>query len=207
MVDRYYKYLIEAPESVTADQLESDLLLLPQWRRDKVLSFKHHMDRVLSAKAYLLLQQGLTERYGETDTEPFVIGPHGKPSLARMTGVHFNLSHCRNGVLCVLGDTPLGCDIERIPATLKEDLCRYCFNDVELKSIHDAADPCARFARLWTMKEAVAKLTGKGLDTNIKDLLCDDLLSSVTIESAVCPDKGYAYAICYYKPLENNNSI
>lgn len=52
------------PQDVTQEEFEKDFLLLPEWRRKKVLIFRFLIDRVLCTKAYLLLKQGLSSEFG-----------------------------------------------------------------------------------------------------------------------------------------------
>ena len=48
--------------------------------------------------------------------------------------------------------------MERIQDKLNESLAQYVLNEKELEDITPQ-----KFARLWTMKEAVVKLTGRGI--------------------------------------------
>ena len=124
-----YFQVFDHPQDVTQEELQQDLLLLPEWRRQKVLSYHLLIDQVLCAKAYLLLKNGLREVYGITENLAFDYVRHEKPVLRDYPHIHFNLSHCKRGVMCVIDDMPIGCDIEEIESTLDIDLCHVCFND------------------------------------------------------------------------------
>ncbi|MDY2806127.1 MAG: 4'-phosphopantetheinyl transferase superfamily protein, partial [Prevotella sp.] len=52
---------------------------------------------------------------------------------------------------------------ECIRETVKESLAEYIFNDYELEMLHHSPTPSVVFTRLWTMKEAVVKLSGRGI--------------------------------------------
>ena len=41
-------------------------------------------------------------------------GKHGKPFLLEHPQIQFNISHCKNAVLCGIGSKPLGVDVETI---------------------------------------------------------------------------------------------
>lgn len=192
-------FLHNHPQDVTEQELERDLAMLPEWRRSKALAFKFHSDRVLSVKAYLLLREALREVWGIDDDSEWVYNEHEKPSLKNHPEVHFNLSHCKTGVLCVVDDRPVGCDIERIVKTVKTDLCKYCMNEQEVAQIMDAPNPCVEFTRLWTMKEAVVKLTGQGLTTSLQDILSNAAVKDINIETIVDLDLGYCYSIATLK--------
>ncbi|MBQ0069054.1 MAG: 4'-phosphopantetheinyl transferase superfamily protein [Bacteroidales bacterium] len=192
-------FLHNHPQDVTEQELERDLAMVPEWRRVKALAYKFHSDRVLSVKAYLLLREALREVWGIDDDSEWVYNEHEKPSLKNHPEVHFNLSHCKTGVLCVVDDCPVGCDIERIVKTVKTDLCKYCMNEQEVAQIMDAPNPCVEFTRLWTMKEAVVKLTGQGLTTSLHDILSNAAVKDINIETIVDLDLGYCYSIATLK--------
>ena len=153
--------LFENPGAVGPAELEADLAALPAWRREKALSFRFNIDRVLSAKAYLLLQQALREGYGIIEPPEFAFRQNGKPFLRDHPSIHFNLSHCRSGVLCVVDDSEVGCDIEEV--MFDSGLCGECFCPQEQSRILSAPVPALEFTRLWTRKEAALKLTGEGI--------------------------------------------
>ena len=98
-------------------------------------SYRFLIDQVLCAKAYLLLKNGLKEVYDITGNPVFEYVKHEKPVLRDNPDIHFNLSHCRRGIMCVIDDMPIGCDIEEIESTFDIDLCHVCFNDNEVAGI------------------------------------------------------------------------
>lgn len=190
--------LFDSPQDVTKEELAKDLILLPSWRREKALTFHFLIDQVLCTKAYLLLKQGLKEEYGIDCNPCFDYVGNDKPILKGYPHIHFNLSHCRRGVLCVIDDKPIGCDIEEIEEKLDLNLCRFCYNDLEVDSITSASESCVAFTRLWTMKEAVLKLTGEGINEDLPSLFSNELIESVRFETYIEKDKGLVYSICTY---------
>jgi 4'-phosphopantetheinyl transferase len=194
-----YLQVFDHPQDVSQEELSHDLLLLPQWRRTKVLSYRFLIDQVLCAKAYLLLKQGLKSVYGIDDNPKFHYVMHEKPVLTDYPDIHFNLSHCRRGVMCVIDDQPVGCDIEEIQTSIDEDLCHFCYNDSEVKSILSAADPCVEFTKLWTKKEAALKLTGEGINDDLPSLFTQNTLNRLTFDTTVRKDKGFVYTVCRYQ--------
>lgn len=113
-----YLQVFDHPQDVTQEELQQDLLLLPEWRRQNASSYRFLIDQVLCAKAYLLLKNGLKEVYDITGNPVFEYVKHEKPVLRDYPDIHFNLSHCRRGIMCVIDDMPIGCDIEEIESTL-----------------------------------------------------------------------------------------
>lgn len=142
------------------------LPLLPQWRQEQVMRFKHLQGRQLCAAAYLLLKEGLQKEYGISEKQEFVISNNGKPQLKDHPDIYFNLSHSHQAAVCAISNRPIGIDIELI-RNVNGDLIKYTMTDDEIAQIKEPAD----FFRLWTMKEAYLKLTGEGIHNNMQDVL------------------------------------
>ena len=179
-------------DDIQGFDFEAALPLLSAQRREQALKFKHELGRKQCALAYLLLCKGLRQEYGITERPVFEYSEHGKPQIVGHPDIHFNISHCREAVLCVVSDQPVGCDIESI-REYKESLARYTMNDTELEKILHSPHPEQAFIRLWTMKEALLKLTGEGIRNDIKDVLTGQE-SFETVENT---ERGYIYSILY----------
>lgn len=171
---------------------EASLPLLSAQRREQALQFRYELGRKTCAAAYLLLREGLQKEYGITEPPVFEYGEHGKPMIAGHPDIHFNLSHCREAVLCVVSDRPVGCDVESI-REFHESLVRYTMNDAEVRQIEQAPHPATEFIRLWTMKEAVLKLSGEGIRDDLKGVL----QGKDGFQTVVNQEKNYIYSIVY----------
>ena len=142
---------------------ESALARVSSQRRAAALRYLRDGDRRLSLAVYLLLQEALEKEYGITGAPDFAFGEYGKPFLRDYPNIHFNLSHCPGAALCVVADSPVGCDVERVPVSLDMDLCRQVCCESELAGILASPSPAAAFTALWTRKEALLKYTGEGI--------------------------------------------
>ena len=109
--------------------------------------------------------------------------------------IHFNLSHCREAALCCVSDRPVGVDVEAV-RPLRDGLVEYTMNDAEIAEIREAAEPALAFTLLWTMKEALLKLTGEGINNHLKEVLRRD---DVVFETTAGPNARYIYSICRFK--------
>ena len=176
-------------EEIWAFDIEAALKEISVQRREQALKFKFELGQRLCVLAYLLLKKGLREGYGITENPIFDYNEHGKPSIVGHPEIFFNLSHCKEAVICVVSDQPVGVDIESI-REYKEGLVRYTMNDAEIREIESADDPAATFIRLWTMKEATMKLIGTGISNDIKTVL-DGTKKYTTVER-----QRYIYTIC-----------
>ena len=165
---------------------QAALPLLSEQRREQCLRFKHEQGHKTCAAAYLLLCEALRKEYGIEEPPIFEYGEHGKPSLVGLPHIHFNLSHCRVAAICVVSDKPVGVDIETI-RPYKESLARYAMNDDELQRINGSA---LEFTKPWTQKEAVVKLSGRGITTDLKSVL-----TSFAGELQTTVTDNYVYSI------------
>lgn len=174
------------------------LQAVSEQRRKEALRYRHDHDRRQSLAAYLLLCEALKKGHRITDPPDFSFSSHGKPVLKDYPDIHFNLSHCREAVLCVTGDRPVGCDVESVEERLDMDLCRYCFNEEEVATICNADHPPVAFTTLWTQKEAYLKLSGEGLTDHLPALFLSPAARNITFHSIVAPNSDYVYTICHY---------
>ena len=133
-------------------------------RREKALCYKFPMGRALSLGAALLLDEML-QTYGLRELDQhYIIGEHGKPSLADHPELHFSLSHSGHHVACAIGSSALGVDIQHQVKVSEGVVERVCSED-EIRWL-DALDEQERrvgFLRLWSLKESWFKAVGTGL--------------------------------------------
>lgn len=183
-------FKIEIPSDPSDKEVAGALSRLPRWRLEKALSFKRQIDRFLCAEAYLLLKDALHEVYGLNWDFTFKYGINGKPVLAGIPGIHFNLSHCRRCVCCAVSDSPVGIDVEDIQFDI--DLAKAVLNDDELGRVLSSARPEIEFTRFWTMKESLLKLTGEGIRDDLKSVLSN---SGAIFSSEVNTERGYAISV------------
>lgn len=182
--------MIYLNDDIEGFDLEAALPLLSAQRRQQAMCFRHELGRKTCAAAYLLLRQALRQEYGILEPPVFSYGEHGKPVLAARPDIHFNLSHCREAVLCAVDSQPVGVDIESI-REYRPALVSYTMNDREQRMIAEAERPDVAFTCLWTRKEAVLKLRGCGINNQLKDVL----QGGEHIETVVNRERGYVYSI------------
>jgi len=171
--------------------LQAALHDISEQRREQALRFKFEQGKRTCVLAYLLLKKALRQEFGLTGNPLFEYGPHGKPYITGHPEIHFNLSHCREAVACVVSRHPVGIDVESI-RNYNESLARYTMNEHELQQILASQRPDVAFIRRWTMKEAWLKLTGQGIRDDMKTVLTDDM-QFTTVEKL---EQNYIYTIC-----------
>ena len=184
-------YLIyDDMDPITEEAIQALLPLVSDARREEALRFHHRFGQFACLKSYVMLRE-LLERQGLS--HPFDIGrnEHGKPFLKDHSELHFNLSHCKNGIAVVVADTPVGIDIESYQR-VGDSLLRYAMNEEERRLIQTSNDPVRTFTEYWTKKEAVFKLHGTGI---LRDRLHTLLDGPEHVETYINPDKRYVYSI------------
>lgn len=191
--------MIYLDDNIAGFDFEAALPLLSAQRREQALKFKHELGRKTCAMAYLLLRQGLRKEYDITECPIFEYGEHGKPAIVGAPHIHFNLSHCREAVVCAVGDRPVGIDVESI-RQFHVSLVHYTMNPREVELIEQTSEPELEFIRLWTCKEAVLKLSGRGISNNLKDVLTD---FDGQLETIVNAERGYVYSIARERKTGN----
>lgn len=92
-----------------------------------------------------------------------VLGPRGKPDFAAGPW-HCSISHTRQLALCALALCPLGLDAEPQDRRVNSHLPRKVLSLEELAAWEASDTPDLCFLRLWTLKEAYGKYTGRGLE-------------------------------------------
>lgn len=183
--------VFDIPDGFDAtNELKKLLPRLPQWRLQKVLSYRQDIDRFLCAKSFQMLEDMLREHFGLAVCPEFSYGSHGKPYFRDHPEIFFNISHCHKGIACALMDKPVGIDIEEIQ--FDEDLAKVIFNPEELGAVRSADEPAVKFTELWTRKESFLKLTGEGLRDNMKDVLSD--ADGVAFTAKINISSGYVYS-------------
>ena len=177
---------------ITEDEVQRMLPLVNEQRRNEALRYKHLFGQFACLKSWLMLKE-LLRPLGVYDLK-MEFNEHGKPLLVQHPDVHFNLSHCKNGIAVVVDFSPVGIDIESF-RHIDDALLRYTMNSSEIEAINTSENPLATFIAFWTKKEAVLKLRGTGISTDLHHVL-DGI--GYRLETHICHEKSYAWSVAYY---------
>jgi 4'-phosphopantetheinyl transferase len=95
----------------------------------------------------------------------FVLSGDGKPHLEGLGDLHFNLSHSGDEVAVAFSRSPVGFDIEtKVRRVNCGGLARRFFTESEARRVEGAGGEMREvFFGIWTAKEAVLKLEGRGI--------------------------------------------
>ena len=169
-------------------------LVSPQ-RREQALRYTHTFGQYCCLKSYEMLTALLASTpYTLHSTPSFLYNEHGAPYLA--VGPYFSISHCKQGIVVAVSETPIGIDIEAI-RPLNEGLLQKAMNPQEQAQIAAAANPEQEFIRLWTRKEAYVKMLGTGIISDMHLILHNT--DALQWHEIVDINKGYICTIVQNK--------
>ena len=186
--------IFDEMEQVTPEEIRRLLPLVSEERREEALKYKHLFGQFACLKSYVMLREML-ESMGLSHPFHFEKNEHGKPFLKNHPEIHFNISHCKNGIAVAVYNQPVGIDIESY-RKVSDSLIRYTMNEEERRIITESDNPVRTFTEYWTKKEAVFKLRGTGITKGLHDLLDGD----EHVETFVNTDKRYAYSVAFIHP-------
>jgi len=130
-------------------------------------------DRARFVVGRALLRTALARATGWSPREiRFAYGAAGKPRLEDdTTGIEFGLAHGGSAAAIALARALVGIDIEPVVA-LEPGAIAVALSASERATIEalPVAGRSRRTLRLWTMKEAYAKLVGRGVDLDLVDV-------------------------------------
>ena len=187
------------------------LPLVSAQRREQALRYKHTFGQYCCLQSYKMLCELLAEwgrahhtpytlhstpytlhptLYTLHPTPTFLYNDYGAPYIEG--GPHFSISHCKRGIAVAVSENPIGIDIEAI-RTFKPELMRKTMNEDEQLRITSSATPEVEFIRFWTQKEALLKLQGTGIISDLHHVLTH---AQDISWSEISPlDKGYICTI------------
>lgn len=156
-------YLFDINELKEETIYQYILNLLPEvglWneRRERILAYLKIEDKMRSIGAGLLLKHIFDINHmNYTDLKK---NEYGKLYIDGLEKVKFNISHSGDFVVCTIGSSENGVDIEKNIYGI--DIARKFFTKNEYQRIvQGTAD---MFTRIWTLKEAYMKEKGMGLN-------------------------------------------
>ena len=180
---------VTTTDALTDEKLyEKAYSLIPEYRKTKADKMKMYENKLQTVTAGLLLNYAVGkwsiktgERDYKTDENLYekvdiisvieannqyfdyeiAYNSQGKPYFLSNREIFFNISHSSNYVACVIGDRPVGIDIEKARKG-RQNLVKRFFDISEAEWIKEC-DSDQRFFRIWTLKEAYGKATGQGV--------------------------------------------
>ena len=114
----------------------------------------HEAGRALLARLY-------REATGQP-LPPIEVGAWGKPAFSD-SDWHFSISHTKKHAFCVLAEENIAIDAEELDRRVNLSLAEKILSPTEKAQFDAAADKNRALLTFWVLKEASAKLSGRGL--------------------------------------------
>lgn len=157
--------LPEDPARVDKDEV-TELLDPAEREQYRAMKNERRKNEFLSTRH---LVKGLADKFGLLE-QGFKIKKDtmGKPyGEAGGSHIYLSIAHCTREVMCGLSESmDLGVDLEPMERKVNKGLGKRIYHPEEQEEITGLD-----LIRVWTIKESLVKLDGKGLRTNLNDLL------------------------------------
>ena len=167
-------------------------------RMERAKKFRRREDLLRCVGAGFLLE------YAGIREAEILYSEYGRPYVEK-ENVFFSLSHSGDFALLAFDSLDAGCDIEKNDA-LHEGVAQRVFTDSELEWMNES--PEKRFYELWTLKESVIKLDGRGLGMDMRSFSVLPLTDGKPIlsENGLIYGKSTQYgdctvSVCSKKPI------
>jgi 4'-phosphopantetheinyl transferase len=158
-------YILKTEKYLGKDDFERLLGYVSEEKKERIHRFHRFEDAQRTLLGDVLARYAICKRTGENNKDlVFCTNEYGKPLLLEPIGIHFNISHSGNWVVCVVDDNPVGIDIELIkPINFK--ITERFFSQDEYTSLINQPEAMRLkyFYMIWTLKESYIKAKGKGL--------------------------------------------
>lgn len=149
-----------------------------------------------SAAGRELLRKALEEIYHlELEKLRIAYGSHGKPYLADLPHIHFNISHSGCYVVCAVSGTEIGIDIQEKRVIALDKIGRKIFSPEEYRAFLKSEEKQELFFRQWVRIESYLKWTGEGISCRLEDLKMDGWSQFLHV------DNKYMCAVWSQRPL------
>ena len=176
--------------------------ILSEQEKQRYHRFRLESDRQQYVVSHALLRMALSRATGgEVDPRcwQFTEDSRGKPMIAATAGLpylNFNLSHSGHAAAIAVSLTcPLGIDIEPAVQTVNFDIFDSMLSAGERAYLNSRPASLRQldFVRLWTLKEAYAKLLGRGLSLDFTsfEIMLDPVRLAHTETNKSQPDDLY----------------
>lgn len=172
-------------KNLRIEEFKDAVALLPPERQAKIARYRFEKDKLLSLAAGLLIRRAIGE-------SPIVFGKHDKPYAE--SGVYFSVSHSGSVAAIAVDAVEVGLDVEQLPDESRLKIADRFYHPRERVYVREAADPCRAFCEIWTRKEAVLKMTGEGISTDLTAF--DTTAQPLSAQLYTCGLEGYCLSVC-----------
>ena len=170
----------------------ADYALMPAYRKEKIDAYKFQNGKYLSLGVGVLLREALMDLGIVSESEPstyadlqITYNENGKPFLKDFPEIYFSLSHSEERAMCVVADTPVGCDVQFHENKSTAMIADKFYTDEE---------KALPFYDVWALKESYIKAAGLSLGIDFKTIPIKTN-ADYTLELLDLED-NYSWAVC-----------
>ncbi|MFN8135856.1 MAG: 4'-phosphopantetheinyl transferase superfamily protein [Bacteroidales bacterium] len=156
-------------DEFSAEYQDTLLQYLPEAGRKRVSNRQNLTSKLHTVAGELLARYSVGQYLGHAKPEiELEFGEKGKPRIANLINVHFNISHSGNYVVCAVSGQELGIDVERVRKVNLRIAERF-FSQPEIDDLMalEEDERMQYFITLWTIKESYLKAIGRGLTQHL----------------------------------------
>ena len=158
-------YVINALNELSDAEFECALSKIDPEQKDRIMRFHFIEDKKRALAGILLSKYAIGKVFGLLPDEiRFEKNKYGKPHVAGRSGVHYNISHSGDYVVCAVSSSPVGIDVQEISGQNLDVADRF-FSQEERDALAMCEGDAKRklFYEIWSLKEAYIKCIGMGL--------------------------------------------
>lgn len=160
-------YYIDNLSEINSDLVLKLINLLPPRRKQQAQRYLLKEDQINCAVAYHILKYAVRREFGVEIKEDFLYDElYHKPRCRENAEIHFSISHCKYAVACFVSNIDVGIDVEDY-RSFNNINPHYILSKEEYSYFKSCDKKLLFLAKAWTVKEAVAKCSGIGIDDSV----------------------------------------
>jgi len=159
-------YIIKINTNIEKDEMNRLFCYISEEKKQRIQRFHRFEDAQRTILGDILARYAICIKTGVKNKDLiFSTNQYGKPILPEPNGIHFNISHSGNCVVCAVDEKAVGVDIEVIKP-IDFNIAERFFSKAEyLTLINQPKEMQMKyFYMIWTLKESYIKAEGKGLN-------------------------------------------
>lgn len=211
-------YILKIDRNIEKDDFNRLLSCVSEEKKERISRFHRFEDAQRTLLGDVLARYAICKRLGIRNKDMvFGTNEYGKPILLEPNGIHFNISHSGNWVVCAVDNTVVGIDVEMIKPIDFKIAERFFSRDEYISLINQPKEmKLTYFYMIWTLKESYIKTEGRGLSIplNLFTIRIEDNDISVIVDNEIQEfyfyqsflDSDTVYAVCTLSSNTHENT-
>lgn len=211
-------YILKIDRNIEKDDFDRLLSWVSEEKKERILRFHRFEDAQRTLLGDVLARYAICKRLGVRNMDlVFGTNEYGKPVLHEPNGIHFNISHSGNWVVCAVDDNVVGIDVEMIKPIDFKIVERFFSRDEYISFVNQPEEMKLQyFYMIWTLKESYIKTEGKGLSIPLNSftIMMESNDISVSVDNEIQEFNFYqsfldgdtVYAICTLNSNTNEST-